>query len=139
MNDELKPCPICGAHAEIKTLFDDFYIEIFEGRATRPIYATKQAAIDAWNNRVEFNLSPKEIEELRKKFSSAIHDIPVSYYTEVRKPCIDERTQPTFTPNELDAIRRMFRDRYPRAHEIPNIEQAIIDKCDAVLKGGSVE
>lgn len=67
MNNELKPCPLCGAHAKIETLFDDFYIEIFEGRATRVIYATKQAAIDAWNNRVEFNLSPKEIEELRSK------------------------------------------------------------------------
>lgn len=32
MSDKLKPCPFCGAHAEIKTLFDDFYIEIFEGR-----------------------------------------------------------------------------------------------------------
>ena len=49
MSDELNPCPICGAHAKIKTLFDDFYIEIFEGRATRAIYATKQDAIDAWN------------------------------------------------------------------------------------------
>lgn len=137
MNNELKPCPLCGAHAKIKTLFDDFYIEISEGRATRAIYATKQAAIDAWNNRVEFNLSPKEIEELRKKFSSAIHDIPVSYYTEVRKPCIDERTQPVFTPNELDAIRRMFAERYPRASKLPEIEQSIIDKCELALKRGA--
>lgn len=51
----------------------------------------------------------------------------------------NRRAEPTFTLDELDAIRRMFRDRYPRARELPNIEQAIIDKCDAVLKGGSVE
>lgn len=82
---------------------------------------------------------PREIEELRKKFSSVIHDIPVSYYTEVRKPCIDECTQPVFTPDELDAIRRMFAERYPRSRELPEIEQAIIAKCDAVLKGGCVE
>ena len=138
MSIELKPCPLCGAHAKIKTLFDDFYIDIFEGRATRPIYATKQAAIDAWNNRVEFNLSPKEIEELRKKFSSVIHDIPVSYYTEVRKPCIDERVQPTFTPDELDAIRRNVSD-WRAERELSKIEQSIIDKCNHALKGGSVE
>lgn len=139
MDNKLKPCPLCGAHAKIQTLFDDFYIEIFEGRATRVIYYTKQEAIDAWNNRVEFNLSPKEIEELRKKFSSVIHDIPVSYYTEVRKPCIDECTQPVFTPDELDAIRRMFAERYPRARKLPEIEQAIIDKCKKALEGGSNE
>lgn len=47
----------------------------------------------------------------------------------------NNRVLPPFTPDELDAIRRMFRDRYPRARELPEIEQSIIDKCDAVLKG----
>ena len=92
MNDELKPCPFCGAHAKIKTLFDDFYIEIFEGRATRAIYATKQNAIDAWN-----------------------------------RCCV----QPTFTPDELDTIRRMFNWRPER--ELSKIEQSIIDKCNHAL------
>ena len=96
MNYKLKPCPFCGAHAKIKTLFDDFYIEIFEGRATRAIYATKQDAIDAWN-----------------------------------RCCV----QPTFTPDELDAIRRMFDGRYPRGRKLPEIEQSIIDKCADALKG----
>ena len=96
MNDELKPCPFCGAHAKIKTLFDDFYIEIFEGRATRAIYATKQDAIEAWNRRIE----------------------------------------PSFTPDELDAIRRNVRDRWAE-RELSKIEQSIIDKCDAHLKGGA--
>lgn len=49
------------------------------------------------------------------------------------------RIEPKFTPDELDAIRRMFRDRYPRALKLSEIEQAIIGKCDAALKGGSVE
>ena len=99
MSDELNPCPICGAHAKIKTLFDDFYIEIFEGRATRAIYATKQDAIDAWN-----------------------------------RCCV----QPTFTPDELDAIRRNVRD-WRAERELSKIEQAIIDKCANAVKGGSVE
>lgn len=99
MNFELKPCPFCGASAKIEPLFDDFYIEIFDDRPTKPIYATKQEAVNAWNK------------------------------------CV----QPNFTPDELDAIRRMFRDRYPRARELPEIEQSIIAKCDAVLKGGCVE
>ena len=92
MNNELKPCPFCGAHAKIKTLFDDFYIEIFEGRATRAIYATKQDAIDAWNSRVE----------------------------------------PTFTLDELDAIRRNVRDLRAE-RELSKIEQSIIDKCANAL------
>ena len=98
MSDELNPCPFCGAHAKIETLFDDFYIEIFEGRATRAIYATKQDAIDAWNSRIGL----------------------------------------TFTPDELDAIRRNVRDLRAE-RELSKIEQSIIDKCNAALKGGSVE
>ena len=66
MNDSLKPCPFCGAHAKIKTLFDDFYIEIFEGRATRAIYATKQDAIDAWNSRVQPTFTPDELDAIRR-------------------------------------------------------------------------
>lgn len=51
----------------------------------------------------------------------------------------NRRVQPTFTPDELDAIRRMFAERYPRAHKLPEIEQAIIDKCKKALEGGSNE
>ena len=49
----------------------------------------------------------------------------------------NNRVEPEFTPDELDAIRRMFRDRYPRARELPEIEQAIINKCAKALKGGT--
>ena len=59
-------------------------------------------------------------------------------YKETKEEAIEawnRRVEPTFTPDELDAIRRMFRDRYPRARELPNIEQSIIDKCDDTLKG----
>lgn len=137
MNNELKPCPFCGSvHLSVLGFESRYRVECNFCKARTGIWDSEADAVDEWNRRVEFNLSPKEIEELRKKFSSAIHDIPVSYYTEVRKPCIDEHTQPVFTPDELDAIRRMFRDRYPRARELPEIEQSIIAKCDAVLKGG---
>ena len=51
----------------------------------------------------------------------------------------NKRTQPTFTSDELDAIRRMFDERYPRRRKLSEIEQSIIDKCDAALKGGNVE
>lgn len=72
MNVDLKPCPLCGAHAKIETLFDDFYIEIFDGRATRVIYATKQEAIDAWNRRVE--TSPFKKCELEFIIKVLLHD-----------------------------------------------------------------
>lgn len=51
----------------------------------------------------------------------------------------NRRVEPTFTPDELDAIRRKFTDRYPRSRKLPEIEQSIIDKCNAALKGGNVE
>ena len=45
----------------------------------------------------------------------------------------NNRVQPTFTPDELDAIRRMFDGRYPRGRKLPEIEQSIIDKCANAL------
>ena len=47
------------------------------------------------------------------------------------------RIEPKFTPDELDAIRRMFAERYPRASKLPEIEQSIIDKCELALKRGA--
>ena len=47
----------------------------------------------------------------------------------------NSRVLPTFTPDELDAIKRMFSEHFSRK---PN-EGAIIEKCAAALKGGSVE
>ncbi len=48
------------------------------------------------------------------------------------------RVQLMFTPDELDAIRRMF-DIRRSERELSKIGQSIIDKCDAHLKGASVE
>ena len=50
----------------------------------------------------------------------------------------NKRTQPEFTPDELDAIRRNVCD-WRAERELSKIEQAIIDKCADALKGGSVE
>ena len=47
----------------------------------------------------------------------------------------NSRVQPTFTPDELDAIRRNVSD-WRAERELSKIEQAIIDKCNAALKGG---
>lgn len=131
MNNELKPCPFCGGEARLVGHYP-YSITCCNCRATTVIYNTPEKAIDAWNNRVEFNLSPKEIEELRKKFSSVIHDIPVSYYTEVRKPCNDECTQPVFTPDELDIIARYMRQDFEGNGAL---ERAILKKCNHILKG----
>ena len=46
----------------------------------------------------------------------------------------NKRIEPTFTSDELDTIRRNIRDcRSER--ELSKIEQSIIDKCNAALKG----
>lgn len=66
-------------------------------------------------------------------------EIKVCFSREAAVDAWNNRVLPPFTPDELDAIRRMFRDRYPRARELPEIEQSITDKCDAALKGGCVE
>lgn len=63
-------------------------------------------------------------------------------YNETEQAAIDawnNRVLPPFTLDELDAIRRMFAERYPRASKLPEIEQSIIDKCAKALKGGNVE
>ena len=62
-------------------------------------------------------------------------------YKETKEEAIEEwnrRVQPTFTPDELDAIRRMF-DIRRSERELSKIEQSIIDKCVNALKGGSVK
>ncbi len=46
----------------------------------------------------------------------------------------NRRIEPTFTPDELDAIRRNVRD-WRAERELSKIEQSIIDKCNAALKG----
>ena len=61
-------------------------------------------------------------------------------YKETEQEAIEawnSRVEPTFTPDELDAIRRMFDERYPRGRKLPEIEQSIIDKCAKALKGGA--
>ena len=63
-------------------------------------------------------------------------------YKETEQEAIEawnSRVEPTFTPDELDAIRRMFDERYPRGRKLPEIEQSIIDKCAKALKGENVE
>ena len=46
----------------------------------------------------------------------------------------NRRIEPTFTPDELDSIRRNVRDLRAE-RELSKIEQSIIHKCDAHLKG----
>ena len=45
----------------------------------------------------------------------------------------NKRVLPPFTLDELDAIRRMFAERYPRARKLSEIEQNIIHKCNYAL------
>lgn len=137
MNFELKPCPFCGSvHLSVLDYESRYRVECNFCKARTGIWDSKAEAIEEWNRRVGFKLTSEEIEELHKKFSSAILDIPASYYMEVRKPYVDKCVEPAFTPDELDAIRRNVRD-WRAERELSKIEQAIIDKCDAVLKGES--
>lgn len=51
----------------------------------------------------------------------------------------NRRVEPAFTLDEIDTIRRMFAERYPRARTLPELEQNIIEKCKKALKGGNNE
>ena len=58
-------------------------------------------------------------------------------YNETKQEAIEEwnrRVQPMFTPDEIDAIRRNVCD-WRAERELSKIEQAIIKKCNAALKG----
>ena len=60
-------------------------------------------------------------------------------YNETKQEAIESwnlRIEPTFTLDELDAIRRNVRDLRAE-RELSKIEQSIIDKCDAAMKGGA--
>lgn len=48
----------------------------------------------------------------------------------------NSRAELTFTPDELDAIRRNVRDLRAE-RELSKIEQSIIEKCAKALKGGA--
>ncbi len=57
-------------------------------------------------------------------------------HKETEQEAIDawnSRVEPTFTPDELDTIKRIFVEHFSRK---PN-EGAIIEKCAAALKGGA--
>lgn len=59
-------------------------------------------------------------------------------YNETKQDAIiawNSRIRLRFTPDELDAIRRNVCD-WRAERELSKIEQSIIDKCDAALKGG---
>lgn len=58
-------------------------------------------------------------------------------YNETKHDAIiawNSRIRPTFTPDELDAIRRNVCD-WRAERELSKIEQSIIDKCAKALKG----
>lgn len=42
-----------------------------------------------------------------------------------------------FTREEIEKIRFLCAERYPRRKKLSAIEQSIVDKCDALLKGAA--
>lgn len=87
-------------------LGDDWYVECKSCLANTTHYSVESEAIAAWNQRVDH-------------ISQSV-----------------KMVEPIFTREEIEAIKRMFSERYPRARELPEIDQCIIAKCDALLKGG---
>lgn len=88
-------------------LGDDWYVECKSCLANTTHYSFESEAIAAWNQRVDHISQSVKIVE------------------------------PIFTREEIEAIRRMFNERYPRARELSEIDQCIIAKCDALLEGGA--
>lgn len=45
----------------------------------------------------------------------------------------------SFTREEIERIRYMLAERRPRRKKLSAIDQSIVDKCDAILKGAAFE
>lgn len=70
-------------------------------------------------------------------------EIRTNFYGDVRNAIYawNNRVLPPFTPDELKEIRLMFDIGVRKLPDSRWVEiwQSIVDKCDATLKGGSVE
>lgn len=51
----------------------------------------------------------------------------------------NSRVKPTFTPDELDAIRKALEAYSPKSRKQWELGVSIIEKCAKALKGGNVE
>ena len=51
--EELKPCPFCGASAQITQLSGRYAVECTKKCVGTRIFSDKNKAIEAWNRRVD--------------------------------------------------------------------------------------
>lgn len=97
MSNKLKPCPFCGGKAEFSE--DEFFcrysVVCTECGAETNTYGVEQNAIDAWNNRVRTTpeFTPDELDEIKRIFDVTIHQIPISYYGEIKKSIVEKCTK----------------------------------------------
>lgn len=84
MNEELKPCPFCGA-TDAEPWTDDYDHDVVFCRhcgATGPQGTTQERAIKHWNKRTELNNYKEAIQAVCDKFETIIecNECPIQEY-----------------------------------------------------------
>lgn len=92
MNFELKPCPFCGNVAAIwrNERYDTYTVFCTDCNAEIKVRFSREAAVDAWNNRVLPPFTPDELKEIRLMFDIGVRKLPDSRWVEIWQSIVDK-------------------------------------------------
>ena len=92
MNFELKPCPFCGNVAAIWRDEKHGIYTVFctDCNAEIKVRFSREAAVDAWNNRVLPPFTPDELKEIRLMFDIGVRKLPDSRWVEIWQSIVDK-------------------------------------------------
>lgn len=92
MNFELKPCPFCGNVAAIwrNERYDTYTVFCTDCNAEIKVCFSREAAVDAWNNRVLPPFTPDELKEIRLMFDIGVRKRPDSRWVEIWQSIVDK-------------------------------------------------
>ncbi len=92
MNFELKPCPFCG---NVAAIWRDEKHGIYTAFCTDcnaeiKVCFSREAAVDAWNNRVLPPFTPDQLKEIRLMFDIGVRKLPDSRWVEIWQLIVDK-------------------------------------------------
>lgn len=92
MNFELKPCPFCGNVAAIwrDEKYGIYTVFCTDCNAEIKVCFSREAAVDAWNNRILPPFTPDELKEIRLMFDIGVRKLPDSRWVEIWQSIVDK-------------------------------------------------